>query len=54
LMDLARQTGAVELQICEEDIPTVALMRLADQGGSFDFWREEGENIYSAQDGEPL
>jgi hypothetical protein len=27
---------------------------LADQGGSFDFWREEGENIYSAQDGEPL
>jgi hypothetical protein len=30
------------------------MMRLAQQGGAFDFWKEEGEAIYSAEDGEAL
>jgi hypothetical protein len=54
LVELARQSGAVELQLNEEEVPTFALMRLAEQGGAFDFWHEDGENIYSTQDGEPL
>lgn len=54
LLELARQIAAVELQVREDDVPTVALMHLADQGGAFDFWHEDGENIYSLQDGEPL
>jgi hypothetical protein len=29
-------------------------MRLVEQGGAFDFWLEDGEDIYSAQDGEPV
>ncbi len=29
-------------------------MRLAGQGGAFDFWLEEGEDIYSVEDGEPV
>jgi hypothetical protein len=54
LVELARQSAAVELQLLEDDVPTSAVMRLAEQGGAFDFWNQEGENIYSAQDGEPL
>jgi len=30
------------------------MMRLAKEGGAFLFWKEEVEDIYSAQDGEPL
>jgi hypothetical protein len=29
-------------------------MRLADFGGSFDFWKDPEEQIYTLQDGEPL
>jgi len=53
LLELARLTAAVELEL-QDNVPTRALMRLAEQGGAFDFWNEEGENIYTAQDGEPL
>jgi len=30
------------------------IMQLAEQSGAFDFWKEEGENIYSIEDGEPV
>jgi hypothetical protein len=53
LIELARQSEPVELRL-EDDLPTGAVMRLAEAGGAFDFWREEGEDIYTAQDGEPL
>jgi hypothetical protein len=52
LVELARQTEAIDLELHEDDVPTRAMMRLAEQGGAFDFWKQEGENIYSAQDGE--
>ena len=35
-------------------LPTVGIAWLADHGGAFDFWRDEGEAIYSPEDGEPL
>ena len=54
LVELARQSEAIDLELQEDDVPTRAIMRLAEQGGAFDFWKEEGENIYSAQDGEPV
>jgi hypothetical protein len=54
LIELARRSEAIELQLQEDDVPTRAIMRLAEQGGAFDFWKEEGENIYSGQDGEPI
>lgn len=38
----------------DEDSASFALMRLAEKGGAFDFWLEEGEDIYSLQDGEPV
>ncbi len=54
LLELARRSEVVNVELSEEDVPTVALMRLAEQGGAFDFWHEAGEDIYSAQDGEPI
>jgi hypothetical protein len=54
LVKLAEQSEPVVLQIDEEDVPTVGLARLAEQGGSFDFWQDQGEEIYSEEDGEPV
>ena len=54
LIDLARKSEEIEVQLQEDDTLTQSIMRLAEQGGAFDFWREEGENIYSAEDGEPI
>jgi hypothetical protein len=54
LVELARKSEEVEVQLQEDDTPTRSMMRLAEQGGAFDFWRDEGENIYSAEDGEPI
>lgn len=54
LVELAQRHEEVTVQIEEDDVPTLAIMHLAEQGGGFDFWREEGENIYSLEDGEPV
>jgi len=54
LLDMARRAEAIDLQWQDDDWPTAGLLRLAEQGGAFDFWREEGEDIYTPQDGEPL
>ncbi len=54
LVELARKSEEVEVQLQEDDAPTQSLMRLAEQGGAFDFWCDESENIYSAEDGEPI
>ena len=47
LVELARQSEGIELQMYEDDVPTLGIMLLAEQGGSFDFWNQEGEDIYS-------
>lgn len=54
LVEMARRNEAVDLQTSEDDVPTIGLMRLAEQSGSFDFWKDDGENIYSIEDGEPV
>jgi hypothetical protein len=54
LVELARKSENVEVYLQEDDTPTQSLMKLAEQGGAFAFWREEGEDIYSAEDGEPV
>ena len=54
LLELARQSEEIKLQISNDDIPTFAIMKQAEQSGSFDFWRQEGEDLYSAEDGEPV
>lgn len=54
LVELARHHEGISVETEQDDVPTLAIMRLAEQGGAFDFWREEGEDIYSAADGEPV
>ncbi len=38
----------------EEDLPTWALLRLAEGSPSYAFLDDPGEDIYSLNDGEPL
>ena len=54
LVELARRSEEIELQMHEDDVPTWNLMRLAEQSGAFDFWKEEGEDIYSLDEREPV
>ena len=54
LLEIARQADVIELEVCDQDTPTMALMQLTEQGRAFDFWKEPGENIYTVQDGGPL
>lgn len=54
LVELARQCEEIAVQMHEDDVPTLGIMRLVEQAGAFDFWMEDGENIYTAEDGEPV
>lgn len=54
LLELARRWEEIVVQTPDDDVPTVDIMRLVEQGGAFDFWKEEGEEIYSADDDEPV
>jgi hypothetical protein len=54
LLELARRSEPVSLQLSNDDLPTVDVMRLAESGGAFEFWHDTGEDIYSATDGEPV
>ena len=54
LVELAQRYEEITVQRQEDDVPTFGLMRLIDQSGAFDFWSEAGEDIYAAEDGEPV
>jgi hypothetical protein len=54
LVELAQRSEKIEVHRREDDVPTWGIMRLAEQGGAFDFWQEEGEEMYSPEDGEPI
>ena len=54
LVAVARQCEQIDLQVREGETSTRDMMSLAEHGGAFDFWREEGEDIYSINDGEPV
>ena len=54
LVELARRSERIELQVEEDDVPTAAIMRLAETGVAFDFWKDEAEDLYSEEDGEPV
>ena len=48
-MELARRSEAVGLQTHEEEIPTLGIMKLAEQGGAFD-WLADEEDLYTVKD----
>ena len=49
LVALARKSDEVELQMQEEDLPTLGIMRLAELGGAFD-WLADEEDLYTVND----
>ena len=48
------QSQQDEIEFAEDDLSSADWTRLALAGGSFDFWKEEGEDIYTLEDGEPV
>jgi hypothetical protein len=54
LIELAQRSEAMTVQRQEDDVPTSGIMCLIEEGGAFDFWKEDEEDIYSAEDGEPV
>ena len=54
LVELAQRYEKITVQMQEDAMPTLGIMRLAEQSGAFDFWQEEGEDIYSIEDGESV
>jgi hypothetical protein len=54
LLELARRSEPIDVQVREDDLPTADIMRLAESGGAFQFWLDAGEEIYSSNDGEPV
>ena len=49
LVELARQYEKIAVQMHEDDVPTLGIMRLAEQGGAFD-WLADEEDLYTVHD----
>lgn len=54
IIELARKSEEIAIQPQEDDLSSSSWMRFIEMGGAFDFWKEEGEDVYSANDGEPV
>lgn len=54
LVELARLQEEIDFLPEENDIPTHLLMRVAEESGSFEFWNEQGEDVYTIDDGAPV
>jgi hypothetical protein len=54
LLELARRSESVDVQVTDDDLSAQAMMRLAESSGAFEFWNAAAEEIYSVQDGEPI
>ena len=52
LVELHREEIVLDRR--EDGASTGCIMHLVAQSGAFDFWKEEGEDIYSFEDGEPV
>jgi hypothetical protein len=49
LVELARRSKEIELQLDEEEVPTEGIRQLAAQGKAFD-WLAEEEDLYTVED----
>jgi hypothetical protein len=49
LVELARRSDEVELFMHEDDVLTLGIMRLAEQGGAFD-WLNDEADLYTMND----
>jgi hypothetical protein len=44
-VELTQWSEAITVLRQEDDVSTLGLMRLMEQGGGFDFWKEEGKTF---------
>ncbi|MCI0420216.1 MAG: hypothetical protein L0312_13500 [Acidobacteria bacterium] len=49
LVELAKRSEEITVQIEEDDLPTAGIMQLAEQGGAF-AWLAEEQDVYSVDD----
>lgn len=49
LLELARQSEEIDLRLNQDELPTLGIMRLAEQGGAFD-WLANEEDLYTVED----
>ena len=54
LVELAQQYEEITVRRQEDDGPIWDIMSLVEQSGAFGFWEEEGEDICSSKDGDPV
>ncbi|MEP7037259.1 MAG: hypothetical protein ABI891_02855 [Acidobacteriota bacterium] len=50
LIEMAQKVEPIEIEMEEADLQTKDLMRLAENGGAFDFLHDEREDIYTLDD----
>ena len=53
LVELAQRHEEITVQRQEDDVTTEDLMRLSEESGAFDFWKDEREDIYSSKKNKP-
>jgi len=53
LIKIAKESEEIELRQTEL-IQTKEIVELLEKSGTFDFWKEEAENIYTMEDGEAI
>jgi len=49
LVELAKRSEEITVQIEEDDLPTAGIMQLAEQGSTF-AWLAEEEDLYTVED----
>lgn len=49
LVELARRSDEIELQVHEDDVPTLGMMRLGEQARAFD-WLADEPDLYTVSD----
>ena len=54
LIELAQRSEPLDIEFAKDDLTSDEWTRFALASGSFDFWKEEGEDIYTLEDGEPI
>ena len=49
LVELAQASEHIDLQMSEDEVPTIGVMHLAEQGGAFD-WLADEDELYTVHD----
>ncbi len=54
LIELAQRSEPLDIEFAADDLSSAEWTQFILASGSFDFWKEAGEDIYTLEDGEPI